>query len=186
MFGIRTEKLVISAGRDNAAQWRVAVAGVAGMVLLAAAVAAQAHAPAVSGKSQKATEISSEEQTFGRQGDPKKVTRTIVIDMSDTMRFSPKDIVVKQNETVRFTVRNQGKIMHEMVIGTMEELKKHGELMKKHPGMEHDEPWMAHVKPRGRHNLVWQFTRAGNFHFACLIAGHFEAGMVGAIRVTPS
>lgn len=184
MFGIRMGNVDVST-----APWRAAVTGLTGfmgVVLLAASLSTQAHGPAPAGKAQPATQISSEEQAFGRQGDPKKVTRTIVIDMYDTMRFSPREIVVKQNETVRFVVRNQGKMMHEMVIGTLEELKKHGELMKKHPGMEHDEPWMAHVKPRARHNLIWQFTRAGDFHFACLIAGHFEAGMVGTIRVTAS
>ena len=29
--------------------------------------------------------------------------------------------------------------------------------------------------------MVWRFNRAGTFKFACLIAGHFEAGMVGTI-----
>ena len=57
--------------------------------------------------------------------------------------------------------------------------------MKKHPGMEHDVPHMAHVAPRKTENLVWQFTKAGTFHFGCLEPGHFEAGMVGRVIVTP-
>jgi uncharacterized cupredoxin-like copper-binding protein len=73
--------------------------------------------------------------------------------------------------------------MHEMVIGTMPELKEHAELMKKHPGMEHDEPYMAHVAPGKTETMVWQFTKAGEFNFGCLVPGHFEAGMVGQIRV---
>ena len=75
--------------------------------------------------------------------------------------------------------------MHEMVLGTMDELKKHAELMKKHPGMEHDEPYMAHVAPGKKGEIVWQFTKAGEFFYGCLIPGHFEAGMIGKVTVTP-
>ena len=55
--------------------------------------------------------------------------------------------------------------------------------MKKHPGMEHDEPYMAHVASGRTGELVWTFNRAGEFEFACLIPGHFEAGMIGRIAV---
>lgn len=127
--------------------------------------------------------ISTEEKTFGREGDPKKVTRTVKVDMSDKMRFTPETLEIKRGDVVRFEAKNSGKIMHEMVIGTMKELKEHAELMKKHPGMEHDEPYMAHVAPGKAENIVWQFTKTGEFFYACLIPGHFEAGMVGKIVV---
>jgi uncharacterized cupredoxin-like copper-binding protein len=127
--------------------------------------------------------ISTEDHPWGRQGDPKKVTRTINISMTDNMRFTPDAINVKQGETIRFVVNNSGKLMHEMVIGTKEELAKHAEQMKKHPNMEHDEPYMAHVATGKKVDLVWHFSNAGAFEFACLIAGHFEAGMKGKIVV---
>lgn len=127
--------------------------------------------------------IAVEETAFGRQGDPKKVTRTIEISMSDTMRFAPAELRIKQGETIRFVVRNGGKLMHEMVLGTMQELKAHGDLMKQNPGMEHDEPYQTHVKPDAKEELIWQFTKPGEFHYACLVAGHFEAGMIGRITV---
>ena len=123
------------------------------------------------------------ETDFGRTGDPKKATRTVRVDMSDKMRFTPGAIEVKQGDTVRFIVKNSGKTMHEMVIGTMKELKEHAELMRKHPGMEHDEPFMAHVAPGKIEEIVWQFTRPGEFNYGCLIPGHFEAGMVGKLTV---
>ena len=135
------------------------------------------HAP----KEKKA--ISTEEKPFGREGDPKKATRTIKVDMSDKMRFSPETLEPKRGDVVRFEAKNSGKIMHEMVLGTMKELKEHAELMRKHPGMEHDEPYMAHVAPGKTENIVWQFTKAGEFYFGCLVPGHFEAGMVGKIIV---
>ena len=127
--------------------------------------------------------ISTEENAFGREGDPKKASRTIKIDMSDAMRFSPAALTIRQGETVRFDVRNTGKIMHEMVLGTMKELREHAELMKKHPGMEHDEPYMAHVAPGKTERIVWQFTNPGEFYYGCLVPGHFEAGMIGKIVV---
>jgi uncharacterized cupredoxin-like copper-binding protein len=42
---------------------------------------------------------------------------------------------------------------------------------------------MSHVPPAEAGEVVWRFNRAGTFKFACLIAGHFEAGMVGTINV---
>ena len=129
--------------------------------------------------------VAAEETAFGREGDPKKVSRTINVDMSDRMRFSPADLSIKQGETIRFRVKNSGKVMHEMVLGTMKDLKAHAEMMRKHPGMEHDEPYMAHVPPGKTETMVWQFTKAGEFHYACLVPGHFEAGMLGRIVVTP-
>ncbi len=122
---------------------------------------------------------------FGKTGDPKKVTRTVQVDMADTMRFSPAALTVRQGDTIRFVVRNQGKVLHEMVIGTDEELKSHADMMRKHPTMEHDAPYMAHVATGKRGEMVWQFTEVGEFKFACLIPGHFEAGMVGTIKVLP-
>ena len=99
------------------------------------------------------------------------------------MRFTPDRIAVKLGETVRFVVRNEGKQLHEFVIGTRQENEAHAALMTKFPEMEHDEPWMAHVKPGATQEVVWQFNRPGEFHYACLVAGHFEAGMIGKVIV---
>ena len=131
----------------------------------------------------KAAHVNAEEQVFGRAGDPKRVSRTIQVGMDDTMHFTPGDILVKRGDTIRFVVRNDGKIMHEMVIGTMKELREHAELMRKFPEMEHEEPYMAHVSPGKRDEIVWQFTHAGEFFYACLIPGHLEAGMIAKITV---
>ena len=127
--------------------------------------------------------ISTEEKEFGREGDPKKALRTVRIDMSDKMRFTPASLTVNQGDTVKFVVKNSGKVMHEMVIGTIKELKEHAEMMRKHPTMEHDEPYMAHVPPGKTETMVWQFTKAGEFNFGCLVPGHFEAGMIGKVTV---
>lgn len=120
---------------------------------------------------------------IGQAGNPAKVTRTITIDMSDTMRFTPSDITVKQGETIRFTVRNSGKIPHEMVLGTEKELKGHYEVMKKHPEMEHADDNMVSVQPGKTGEIIWHFTKAGTVSFACLLPGHYDAGMKGAVKV---
>lgn len=124
-----------------------------------------------------------EETPFGRAADPKRAKRTIKLDMSDTMRFTPAEVKVKQGEVVRFVVANKGAVLHEMVLGTMEDLKKHAELMRRFPGMEHDEPNQAHVNPGKSGEIGWRFTKAGTFWFGCLIPGHFEAGMIGKVIV---
>jgi len=124
-----------------------------------------------------------ESTDFGQEGNPKKVTKTIKVDMTDNMRFTPSDLMVKRGETVKFVVHNDGKVLHEMVLGTKEAIKEHAELMKKFPEMEHADANMAHVKPGKAGEIVWQFTKAGEFQFACLQPGHFEAGMVGKVTV---
>ncbi len=124
-----------------------------------------------------------EQKAWGIAGDPKRVTRTIKMDMSDEMRYHPSSVTVKQGDVVRFELRNGGQTLHEMVIGTMEELQAHAALMKRFPDMEHDEPYMAHVRPGKSETIVWKFNRRGEFNFACLIAGHFEAGMIGKVVV---
>jgi uncharacterized cupredoxin-like copper-binding protein len=121
--------------------------------------------------------------SFGREGDPRKVKRVIRVDMSDAMRFFPDQIKVKRGETVRFVVRNSGKLPHEMVLGTMDGLKRHAALMKQNGSMEHDEANVAHVNPGSTGRIVWQFTKAGEFYYGCLMPGHFEAGMIGTIVV---
>ena len=156
---------------------------------LAAALAAFAPAALAHGEAkhdpQANRPMSTEEKPFGREGDPAKVSRTIEVDMSDEMRFRPAELEVKQGETIRFRVRNSGKVMHEMVLGRMQDLKAHAEMMRKHPGMEHDEPYMAHAAPGRTETMVWQFTEAGEFRYGCLVPGHLEAGMLGTLKVVP-
>jgi len=122
--------------------------------------------------------------SFGKAADPARAARVIAIEMADTMRFTPSQITVRRGDTVRFVATNRGQVTHEMVLGTMKDLKEHAEHMRHHPGMEHDEPHMLHVAPGKTAEMGWQFTRAGEFHYGCLEPGHFEAGMVGTVKVT--
>jgi uncharacterized cupredoxin-like copper-binding protein len=150
--------------------------------LTALPMAALAHGGEDHVKSPNAA-ISTDEHAFGVEGNPKLATRTISISMDDRMHYSRSEIRVKQGETVTFVISNKGRLLHELVIGTEEELQEHAELMRKNPTMEHSEPYMAHVKPGGTEKMTWRFTNSGTFLYGCLVAGHFEAGMKGRIVV---
>lgn len=131
----------------------------------------------------KAGPVKKEQKEWGIAGDAKAVTRTIAVGMTDNMRFTPDKIDVKQGETIRFVIKNSGKLMHEMVIGNKKDLDEHAALMVKFPTMEHEEPYMVHVAPGKSGDIIWTFNKPGSFDFACLIAGHYQAGMVGKINV---
>lgn len=124
-----------------------------------------------------------DETAIGKPGVAAKASRTITIEMTDNMRYTPSNIQVKQGETVRFIVKNAGKVKHELSLGTEKELLEHLEQMKKFPDMEHDEPSKITLQPGKQGDIVWQFTKAGAVNFACLMPGHYEAGMKGAVRV---
>jgi uncharacterized cupredoxin-like copper-binding protein len=154
------------------------------VALLSSGGAVFAHGQAAQGAKKPAV-VKKEQTPWGIAGDPKAVSRRIEHTMHDTMRFTPDKVELKLGETVKFVVKNDGKQMHEFVIGTKKELDEHAALMLKFPDMEHDEPHMAHVAPGKTGEIVWKFNRAGDFDFACLIPGHYQAGMVGKIKVVP-
>lgn len=162
-----------------------AVAATASAALFVWASPAMAHGSANhEGTAASAKTPKAEQKPWGIAGDARKASRTVTIHMGDDMRFTPDRVEVREGETVRFVVANNGKMLHEMVIGTPRELDEHAALMAKFPDMEHDEPYMAHVPASGRRELVWNFNRPGEFSFACLVAGHYQAGMTGKIKVT--
>ena len=134
--------------------------------------AAQNHVP-----------IKNEQKPWGIAGDAKDIKRTIQIEMRDTMRFSPDIINVRQGETIKLVMTNTGKVLHELVMGTKQDLDKHAALMAKFPTMEHSEPYTVHVAPGKTGEILWTFNQPGDFDFACLIGGHYQSGMVGKIRV---
>lgn len=144
---------------------------------------AHGHAP-MDTNMKVANPIGAEETGFGRQGMSKEVTRTIAVSMSDMMRFTPDSLNVKQGETVRLRITNNGRIPHEFVLGTRAEITEHAEMMKKNPEMEHADANAARVAPGKTGDIIWQFTQPGKFLYACLIPGHWDAGMQGTVSVT--
>ncbi|MDO9237330.1 MAG: cupredoxin family protein [Aquabacterium sp.] len=124
-----------------------------------------------------------DDEAIGKPGVASKVTRTVNVDMKDDMRFHSSNFDVKQGETIRFIVKNSGKVKHEMVLGTEKELKEHYEVMKKNLEMEHADDNMVTVAPGKSGEIIWQFTKAGKVDFACLQPGHYDAGMKGLVTV---
>ena len=129
--------------------------------------------------------VAKEQNDRGIAGDAKAVGRHITLRMGDDIRFAPSHMEVQEGDTVRLRAENKGKVLHEIVLGTKAELDQHAQMMQKFPGMEHDAPYMAHVRAGQRGDIVWHFNRPGTFDFACLIPGHYEAGMTGTITVRP-
>jgi uncharacterized cupredoxin-like copper-binding protein len=124
----------------------------------------------------------------GEPGDPKKpVARTMEITMQETedakMLFSPARVEVKRGEQVKFVLKNVGKVDHEFMLDSVANNAKHKIAMEKNPDMEHDDPNGRRLNPDGSSEIVWRFTKAGTFEYACLIPGHYESGMKGTVVV---
>ena len=133
-----------------------------------------------------ATAHEGEHFSAGEPGNPKKPARTVTITMSDgdgTMRFTPDRLDVKRGEQVHFIIQNKGALKHEFTLASVQDNNKHAELMQKYPDMEHDDPNAKSVDPGKAAEILWRFSKAGTFEFACLIPGHREAGMRGTVAV---
>jgi len=125
---------------------------------------------------------------YGKPGDPRKPARTVEVLMKEApgdyeMMFIPNRVTVRVGEQIRFVLRNVGSRDHEFVLGTVADNLAHMKEMEKHPDMVHVEPNARRLKPNETAEIVWQFTKRGTFDFSCLIPGHREAGMFGAIVV---
>ena len=121
--------------------------GVLPALSLAAGNHAGGHGPAHGMPGHDMSTISSAPLPTGTPGGPAKVTRTIELTMDDTMRFTPSEIHVSAGDTVRFFIKDKGKIPHEMVIGSIANLKALAAEMQKIPGMQHAEPNMITLAP---------------------------------------
>lgn len=160
-----------------------ALAMAGGLSLSMLPLVAASHGDAKHAPRPAVSALAPEQTPWGIAGEPAAATRRVRIEMSDAMRFSPDRLTIKRGETIRFELANRGQQLHEMVIGTRLALEEHAELMKRYPNMEHAEAYMAHIPAGARGEIVWTFNRAGEFEFACLLPGHFQAGMVGQLRV---
>ena len=122
----------------------------------------------------------------GAPGNPKQKSRTIEIVMregSGTMSYAPDHVDVKRGEQIRFVLKNEGALTHEFMLASVKENQEHGKVMEKFPEMEHDDPNGKTLEPGKTVEILWKFTKAGTFEFACLIPGHHQAGMHGLIVV---
>ena len=124
----------------------------------------------------------------GEPGDPAKpVARTIEVTMKETedakMLFEPNKVEIKRGEQVKFVLKNAGQVEHEFMLDSLQNNAKHKVAMQQNPDMEHDDPNGKRLSPSASNEIVWRFTKAGTFEFACLIPGHYESGMHGTVVV---
>ncbi|MBS0423602.1 MAG: hypothetical protein JSR71_04045 [Proteobacteria bacterium] len=117
----------------------------------------------------------------GKPGDAGKVSRIVKLTQVDNM-FLPAEVKVNEGETVRFVIKNGGNHKHEMLLGSMAELKQVAEMRRKYPDREHSEAYLMQLEPGEQKELIWQFTQAGTVDFACPLPGHFKK-MHGTIIV---
>jgi uncharacterized cupredoxin-like copper-binding protein len=158
----------------------------AGAVLLGALIAVPGFGIGAASAGPGAAGHEHVEFSAGAPGDPKKPSRTVEIKMTEgdgKMAFVPSRIEVRRGEQIKFVLRNDGELDHEMVLASLEDNLKHAEVMKKNPDMEHDDPNGKRLAPKGNSEILWKFTKAGEFDFSCLIPGHREAGMSGTVVV---
>ena len=126
---------------------------------------------------------------FGEPGKPSQVDRVVKVDMKN-MRFDPTQINAKAGETIRFVVTNSDPIDHEFVIGDAafqsEHRKEMAQMMQTGHVMAHTDRNAVSVASGQTKNLIWKFSHSGKFEIDCNVAGHFEAGMSGAVDVVPA
>lgn len=120
------------------------------------------------------------------------ISRSVIVRMDDTMRFSPSNIPVQAGETIHFVVHNDGAMAHEMVLGNAKEIAEHAELMRQiaagkvstdSHNHQHGGGAALRVEAGEKGEMVVTFAQATTVEMACLIPGHFEAGMRGKIEV---
>ena len=123
--------------------------------------------------------------SYGSPGKSAAVTRTVSITAIDKMRFKPAQLSVRAGQTVRFVIRNAGKLTHEFIIGDRVEQREHEAEMRANPKMkmDHDVNGVV-IQPGQVRKIIWTFpAHATIIEYACHEPGHFAAGMVGTIHV---
>jgi uncharacterized cupredoxin-like copper-binding protein len=127
------------------------------------------------------------DMAVGEPGKKEEVSQTVTITMKETddgdMVFEPKSVNVVKGQTVLFTVKNVGELVHEFVLDDHKSVMKHKALMEKFPDMEHDDPNAVTLEPGKTGEVFWKFSNSGTFEFACLIPGHYDSGMKGGLTV---
>lgn len=122
----------------------------------------------------------------GVPGDSVRPAATVTLVMREgdgSMTFTPDRLEVKKGEQVRFVLENKGVLVHEFRLATVKDNDEHAAMMRAMPAMKHQEANVITVDPGKTGELLWRFTRAGTFEFACLIPGHRETGMRGTVTV---
>lgn len=115
------------------------------------------------------------------------VPREIEVALSE-YAYDPAAFDVAAGETVRFVVTNTGTLQHELRLTTQAAVDEH--IAGGHAGQHGEsmhEAGIVVVEPGETKRMEWTFTgdSDGPTIVACLIPGHYEAGMHGEVHVAP-
>ncbi|KSV64099.1 copper oxidase [Sinorhizobium sp. GL2] len=128
-----------------------------------------------------------EAMAVGEPGKKANATQTIRVTMKETddgkMIFTPSTFKVRKGQTVVFAIKNDGELDHEFVLDQEDKIIEHKAAMEKFPEMEHDDPNAIRLEPGKSGEIIWKFTNDGTFKIACLVPGHYDAGMHGDVTV---
>lgn len=97
-------------------------------------------------------------------------------------RFVPDTVTVRAGTNVRFVVRNDDPIDHELIMGDADVHRRHETGTEPHHG---DRPGEVSVPAGGTATTTFRFDEPGDVVFACHLPGHLAYGMRGTIHVTP-
>jgi uncharacterized cupredoxin-like copper-binding protein len=101
--------------------------------------------------------------------------RVVPIVATPQLRFVPDTVIVKQGETITFEVTSLGPLSHEFMVGPA------ADVDADRPGT----PEVADLTMMQTRSLTYTFDGPGPYAYACHVAGHYEAGMVGTIEIVP-
>jgi Cu+-exporting ATPase len=116
----------------------------------------------------------------------RQADRTIQIATTDQLRFDPSAVTVHQGETIAFVVSNPTSVAHEFVVGTDEVQQAHEQQITMSSSMVDDFAFALDLPPGVTRTLLYTFDQPGTLLFGCHVAGHYQAGMLGTITVTPT
>jgi heavy metal translocating P-type ATPase len=125
-----------------------------------------------------------------RTGDSQPaVDREIEIGMSE-VAFTPDTLTVRRGERVRFVFHNDGRAVHEAVIGDAAVQEEHARAMAgardEDGGHDAHAPAAVEVEPGGTASLVYRFDRPGEVLIGCHEPGHYQLGMRATVEVQPA
>jgi uncharacterized cupredoxin-like copper-binding protein len=121
----------------------------------------------------------------------------IDIDMTDNA-FAPNRVTVKAGQEVTFRFRNDGKVVHEAIVGTADEQAEHEAQMNDKAGTadDHGDGGMATMEHSGTDDdglsiepgmtgqLTHTFEKGGRLLVGCHEPGHYKAGMKLTVEVS--
>lgn len=120
----------------------------------------------------------------GRASAPLRVVELEIRELHDgRILFDVAGIPATANETLRIVVRNSGEFPHSIVIATPDETARYIDETKRNPAYWQDQPNWLFLPSGGTGEIVWQFTRGGQFEFSALSEGDRKAGLFGRIAV---